>query len=58
MASQARHELDAPNGLFAGAKRGRESSRKFTKVRTDQARNSAMLRIVTGETFFSETGDF
>jgi hypothetical protein len=24
LASQARHELDAPNGLFAGAKRGRD----------------------------------
>jgi hypothetical protein len=36
----------------------RESSRCFTKVRTDQARNSAIVRIFTGETLFSETGDF
>jgi len=28
-----------------------EGARKFTKVRTDQARKSSMLRIVTGETF-------
>src|SRR6266404_8720770 len=31
----------------------RGNPRRFTKVRTEQARNSAMLRIVTGETFFS-----
>jgi hypothetical protein len=30
-------------------------SRMSTKVRTEQARNSAMLRIVTGGTFFSTT---
>jgi len=30
----------------------RDVTRKFTKVRTDQGRNSAMLRIVTGGTFF------
>jgi hypothetical protein len=30
----------------------RESSRSFTKVRTDQARKSSMLRIVTGEALF------
>ena len=30
----------------------RESSRSFTKVRTEQARKSAMLRIVTGKTNF------
>src|SRR5260370_14624982 len=29
-----------------------KSPRRFTKVRTDQARKSAMLRIVTGETNF------
>ena len=62
LASQARHETDAPKELFAGAKRGRESSRKFglfhkgprsfTKVRTDQARKSAIVRIVTGGSFF------
>src|SRR6267142_712711 len=48
LASQARHEMDAPKELFAGAKRGRvvtrksaklrESPRRFTKVRTDQGR--------------------
>src|SRR6266403_1173589 len=53
LAPQARHKLDAPVELFAGAKRGRESARKcglfhesprsFTKVRTDQARNSAIF---------------
>ena len=32
----------------------RESPRSFTKVRTDQARKSAMLRIVTGGTLFYE----
>ncbi len=63
LASQARHEMGAPVQLFAGAKRGRESSdcftkvrespRSFTKVRTDQARKSAMLRIVTGKAYFS-----
>jgi hypothetical protein len=36
----------------------RESSGKFTKVRTDQARKSAMLRIVTGKALFLEAGDF
>jgi len=30
----------------------RESSRKSTKVRTDQARKSSIVRIVTGETNF------
>ena len=65
LASQARHEMDAPLELFAGAKRGRvvarkfglfhESARKFTKVRTDQARKSSMLRIVTGEALFLTT---
>jgi hypothetical protein len=30
----------------------RESPRSFTKVRTDQARKSSMLRIVTGGTLF------
>ncbi len=33
LASQARHEMGAPMELFAGAKRGRESSDCFTKVR-------------------------
>jgi hypothetical protein len=32
----------------------RESSRSFTKVRTDQGRGYAMLRIVTGEALFYE----
>jgi hypothetical protein len=36
----------------------RESPRKFTKFRTEQGGKSAMLRIVTGEALFSETGDF
>ncbi len=34
----------------------REVSRKSTKVRTDQARKSAMLRIVTGKTNFFDKG--
>jgi len=33
----------------------REVSRKSTKVRTDQGRGYAMLRIVTGGTFFSKS---
>ena len=53
-----------PNGVVRRAKRGRESAqkfglfhevtRKFTKVRTDQGRGYAMLRIVTGEALFYE----
>src|SRR5260221_771172 len=34
----------------------REVSRKSTKVRTEQARKSAIVRIFTGKAFFSETG--
>src|SRR5690242_18983337 len=55
--------MGAPVWLFAGAKRGRIVTRKFakirivtlksTKVRTDQGRGYAMLRIVTGEAYFS-----
>ena len=59
LASQARYDMGAPEELFVGAKCGprkfgllRESSRSFTKVRTDQARKSSMLRIVTGGTHF------
>src|SRR5260221_9591961 len=36
----------------------RESPRSFTKVRTDQARKSAIVRIVTGKALFLEGGDF
>jgi hypothetical protein len=36
----------------------RESSRSFTKVRTDQARNSAIVRIVTGGTLFCRSWRF
>jgi hypothetical protein len=68
LASQARHEMGAPGELFAGAKRGQESARKFglfhevtrsfTKVRTDQARNSAIVRIITGGTSFLRSSQF
>jgi len=41
------------DGCPRGVVRWRETwSRKFTKVRTDQARNSAMLRIVTPQSLF------
>src|SRR6266404_4613414 len=57
--TQSQAELGTKLGkLRSGAKRGRESPRKFgvlrvvtrcfTKVRTDQGRKSAIVRIVTG----------
>jgi len=44
--------------IYAGKKCGllRESPRSFTKVRTDQGRGYAMLRIVTGGTLFNTDG--
>ena len=33
-------------------------TRKFTKVRTDQGRNSSIVRIVTGESFFRRVAIF
>ena len=42
LASQARHEMDAPKELFAGAKRGRVVTRKSAKVR-EVARKSAKV---------------
>jgi len=45
LASQARHEMGAPVELFAGAKRGRESARSFTKVR-ESPRKFAQIRPV------------
>ena len=35
-----------------------KSPRRFTKVRTDQARKSSIVRIFTGETSFRRTDDF
>ena len=58
--------MDAPKELFAGGKRGRvvtrksaklrESPRRFTKVRTDQGRGYAIVRIITGGSFFFVEG--
>src|SRR5260370_9713810 len=44
----------AAGAEFCGKKCGllRESPRSFTKVRTDQVRGYAMLRIVTGKSLF------
>ena len=66
--TQSQAELGTKLGkLRSGAKRGRESPRKFgllrvvtrcfTKVRTDQGRGYAIVRIVTGGTLFQPRMD-